>query len=223
MSQAPPVRAGDVYPASAAGHEAAHERDKVIEQGREPRGNGDGGGLQVKETDLPAQTTGHRQRGRPGDGTVHRASAGPGEVAEATDAITIGEALQAAAQTSAGDRPVGLADAAAVQAAEARATGLGGNVPGGVAAAAQQAAEANMKQPQAAEGGCEARLSLRDAVGDDAAAALPANKVATREDAERVAAAAARNAGEGAGAAGKGSGVLEVVAAAADMNEGRMM
>ncbi|WVZ74837.1 hypothetical protein U9M48_022963 [Paspalum notatum var. saurae] len=223
--QAQPVRGGDVYPASAAEHEAAHERDKIIEQGREQRGDGGGGGgLQVKETDLPA---GRRLITASAGGQVMAQFTVPvpdQEVAAATDAVTIGEALQAAAQTSAGDRPVGVADAAAVQAAEARATGLCGTVPGGVAAAAQQAAEANMKPPQV-EGGGKARLSLRDVVGDDAAAAaLPADKVATREDAEKVAAAAARNAVKGAGAAGnKGSGVVEAVAAAADMNEGRMM
>lgn len=145
-------------------------------------------------------------------------------VAEATDAVTVGEALQAAAQTAAGDRPVGLADAAAVQAAEMRATGLGGNLPGGVAAAAQQAAETNMMMRPAEEGGKAVRI--RDVVGD-AAAVLPANKVATREDAEKVAAAAARNEGKRAGAGGGGgkgsSGVVDAVAAAADMNEGRMM
>ncbi|WVZ74813.1 hypothetical protein U9M48_022945 [Paspalum notatum var. saurae] len=220
MSQAQPVRGGDVYPASAAEHEAAHERDKILEQGREQRG--DGGGLQVKETDLPA---GRRLVTASAGGQVMAQFTVPvpdQEVAAATDAVTVGEALQAAAQTSAGDRPVGGADAAAVQAAEARATGLCGAVPGGLAAAAQQAAEANVR----AEGvGGKVRLSLRDVVGDDAAAAaLPADKVATREDAEKVAAAAARNAGKGAGAAGnKGSGVVQAVAAAADMNEGRMM
>jgi hypothetical protein len=149
----------------------------------------------------------------------------PGQnVAEATDAVTVGEALQAAAQTSAGDRPVGLADAAAVQAAEMRATGLGGNVPGGVAAAAQQAAEANMKMGAGQEGGSGRVVRVRDVLGD-AAAALPADKVATREDAEKVAAAATRNEGKRAGAAvgaGRKGDVVEAVAAAADMNEGRM-
>jgi hypothetical protein len=138
------------------------------------------------------------------------------KVAEATDAVTLGEALHAAAQTSAGDKPVDLADAAALQAAEARATGLGGNVRGGVAAAAQQAAETNAKRAE--DGGGGDRVTLRDVVGGDAAAAMAADKVATREDAEKVAAAAARNVGKGAG-----GGVAEAVVAAADMNEGRMM
>jgi hypothetical protein len=53
MSQPQPVRAGDVYPASADHHEARRERDKVIGQGQEEQ-RGGGGGLHVTETDLPA-------------------------------------------------------------------------------------------------------------------------------------------------------------------------
>ncbi|XP_037440965.1 late embryogenesis abundant protein D-34-like [Triticum dicoccoides] len=125
-------------------------------------------------------------------------------VEEATDAVTIGEALQ-----------VDLVDAAAVQAAETRATGLGGVIPGGVAAAAQQAAETNMR-PGVVE---EEKVRLRDVL-DSAAAVLPANKVATREDAVAVATTANRNAPAGGGGGGKG--VADAVAAAADMNEKRM-
>lgn len=50
MSQPQPVRAGDVYPASADPHEARRERDKVVGQGQEQSGCG----LRVTETDLPA-------------------------------------------------------------------------------------------------------------------------------------------------------------------------
>jgi len=56
--------------------------------------------------------------------------------------VTIGEALEATA-LAAGDEPVERSDAAAIQAAEARATGLDANVPGGLAAQAQSAAAAN--------------------------------------------------------------------------------
>ncbi|CAL5057450.1 unnamed protein product [Urochloa decumbens] len=249
MSQRQPVRGGDVYPPSADRHEARRQRDKAIGQGHEQSGAAAAAGLQVSETDLPA---GRRMVTTSAGGQVYvtlyytvltilllhilidlhviwsllgtplslclKVMAQftlpvPGQdVAEATDAVTVGEALQAAPGD---DRPVSLADAAAVQAAEMRATGLGGNLPGGVAAAAQRAAEANT----AAEG--KAAVRIRDVVGD-AAAALPADKVATREDAGKVAAAAARNVGKKAGAGGKGSGVVEAVAAAADMNEGRM-
>lgn len=52
--------------------------------------------------------------------------------------ITIGEALKATAQ-SAGAKPVDQGDAAAIQAAEARATGTDTIIPGGIAATAQSA------------------------------------------------------------------------------------
>ncbi|KAG2659394.1 hypothetical protein PVAP13_1KG353705 [Panicum virgatum] len=211
MSQQQPVRAGDVYPASADRHQARRDRDRVVGQGHqqdEQRGR-DGGGLQATETDLPG---GKRMVTASAGGQVMAQFTGPvadRNVADATDAVTVGEALEAAAQTSAGGRPVGPTDTAAVQAAEMRAAGRGGNVPGGVAAAAQRAAEAN-----AARGGRRGAgaVTLGDVVGG-AAEALPANKVATRQDAERVAAAAARNEGRA------GAGVVEAVTAAADRNE----
>lgn len=58
--------------------------------------------------------------------------------------ITIGEALEATALTS-GNRAVDYSDAAAIQAAEVRATGRTNIVPGGVAAAAQSAATRNAR------------------------------------------------------------------------------
>lgn len=58
--------------------------------------------------------------------------------------ITIGEALEATALT-AGSKPVDYSDAAAIQAAEVRATGRTNIVPGGVAAAAQSAATRNAR------------------------------------------------------------------------------
>lgn len=58
------------------------------------------------------------------------------------NAITIGEALEATAKT-AGDKPVDQSDAAAVQAAEVRATGSNVIIPGGLAATAQSAAAHN--------------------------------------------------------------------------------
>lgn len=57
--------------------------------------------------------------------------------------ITIGEALAATARMV-GDQPVEKSDAAAIQAAEARATGLNVAFPAGVAAEAQAAADANV-------------------------------------------------------------------------------
>jgi hypothetical protein len=69
------------------------------------------------------------------------AGAGGGGAEDLTK-VTIGEALEATA-LAAGDMPVERSDAAAIQAAEARATGLNANVPGGLAAQAQSAAVAN--------------------------------------------------------------------------------
>jgi hypothetical protein len=62
----------------------------------------------------------------------------------ASGAITIGEALEATVLT-AGQKPVERSDAAAIQAAEVRATGRTSVVPGGVAAAAQSAATHNAR------------------------------------------------------------------------------
>lgn len=74
------------------------------------------------------------------------------EAAAATDAealglnlqsaITIGEALEAATKT-AGNKPVDQSDAAAIQAAEVRASGTNVIAPGGIAASAQSAANHN--------------------------------------------------------------------------------
>lgn len=66
------------------------------------------------------------------------------------DAITIGEALEAAALT-AGQKPVERSDAAAIQAAEVRATGRTTIIPGGVAAAAQSAAIRNARSASDAD------------------------------------------------------------------------
>lgn len=56
--------------------------------------------------------------------------------------ITIGEALEASVMV-AGDEAMEQSDAAAIQATEARATGLNGNLPAGVAAERQLAADDN--------------------------------------------------------------------------------
>jgi hypothetical protein len=58
------------------------------------------------------------------------------------DAVTIGRALEAVV-AMAGDRPVDQSDAAAIQVAETCATGSHATIPGGVAAAAQSAADQN--------------------------------------------------------------------------------
>lgn len=60
------------------------------------------------------------------------------------DSITIGEALEASV-VSARDKPVDQSDAAAIQAAEVRATGKNEITPGGIGAEAQSAAMLNAR------------------------------------------------------------------------------
>ncbi|XP_043691179.1 late embryogenesis abundant protein D-34-like [Telopea speciosissima] len=102
------------------------------------------------------------------------------------DSVTIGEALEASALT-AGEKPVDKSDAAAIQAAEVRATGRNEIMPGGVAAAAQSAANMNERTMKD-----ENKIKLSDVLTDNIAK-WPADKAATRQDAEGVAAAEIRN------------------------------
>lgn len=100
--------------------------------------------------------------------------------------ITIGEALEATALT-AGHRPVDYSDAAAIQAAEVRATGRTNIVPGGVAAAAQSAATRNARLQRD-----EDKTKLGEILSD-ASTKLPSDKAVTRRDAEGVIGAELRN------------------------------
>ncbi|KAF8721235.1 hypothetical protein HU200_023158 [Digitaria exilis] len=122
--------------------------------------------------------------------------------------VTIGEALEATA-LAAGDDPVERSDAAAIQAAEARATGLDGNVPGGLAAQAQAAAAANAWAARD-----EDKATLGDVLAD-AAAKLVADRPVESADALRVAGAENRNKGDGTARPG---GVAASMAAAARLN-----
>ncbi|KAL6527656.1 hypothetical protein OROMI_029467 [Orobanche minor] len=160
------------------------------------------GGYSVVTEAIGGQVVG--QYGRPTDVKMTE----PGSALEA-DAITIGEALEATA-LSAGDKPVDASDAAAIQAAEVRATGLGHVVPGGVAAEAQSAAAHN-----AGIARDEDKTKLGDVLAD-ATAKLPDDKPVTREDAEGVISAEIRNKPEMATHPG---GVAASVAAAARLNQ----
>ncbi|RDY08422.1 hypothetical protein CR513_07346, partial [Mucuna pruriens] len=100
--------------------------------------------------------------------------------------ITIGEALEATVLT-AGKKAVEWSDAAAIQAAEVRATGRTNIVPGGVAAAAQSAATLNARATKEEE-----KTRLEDILVD-ATSKLPADRPATRRDAEGVTGAEMRN------------------------------
>ncbi|XP_009151232.1 late embryogenesis abundant protein 47 [Brassica rapa] len=110
--------------------------------------------------------------------------ANPPPASEGT--ITIGEALEAAVLT-AGNKPVEWSDAAAIQAAEVRATGRTNIMPGGVAASAQSAATLNARANSDDE-----KTTLADVL-TGARGKLPSDKPATRKDAEGVTGAEMRN------------------------------
>ncbi|KAK3415806.1 hypothetical protein EUGRSUZ_H01465 [Eucalyptus grandis] len=127
------------------------------------------------------------------------------------NAITIGEALEASA-LSAGDKPLEQSDAAAIQAAEVRATGSNGTMPGGIASLAQAAATRNART--AAD---EDKTKLADVL-TIATDVLPGDKAVTREDADRVIVAEMRNKVEMTTTPG---GVAESMAAAARLNQNK--
>jgi hypothetical protein len=123
------------------------------------------------------------------------------------DAITIGDALEAAA-VGASDRPVGENDARAIQSAVMRATGAPPRA-GGVAAAAMSAADLNPRVPSAD------KTTLADFLMD-ATITMEADKVVTQEDAAKVLAAEMRAPHEGEVTPGA---VAAAIQAAADMNQ----
>nr|XP_043622911.1 late embryogenesis abundant protein D-34 [Erigeron canadensis] len=125
------------------------------------------------------------------------------------DQVTIGEALEAAAM-SAGEKPVEQSDAAAIQAAEVRATGQMRVMPSGLAAKAQAAATQNTRTMRD-----EDKTKLGDVLAD-ASTMLPRDKPVTREDAEGVIGAEIRNKPDLATYPG---GVAASMAAAARLNQ----
>lgn len=128
--------------------------------------------------------------------------ASPAAVVLEDDAITIGEALEATA-LSAGDKQIDQSDAAAIQAAEMRATGSSEISPGGLAAVAQYAVSANAR---------EAETKLADVL-EDATQKMGADKAVTREDAKAIIGAEVRNMSTTPG------GIAESMAAAARLNQ----
>ncbi|CAH2039051.1 unnamed protein product [Thlaspi arvense] len=125
------------------------------------------------------------------------------------DTVTIGEALEATA-LSLGDKPVDRKDAAAIQAAETRATGEFTTRPGGLAAAAQEAAATNERTVLE-----EGKVTIADIL-TDAAEKLPGDKMVTREDAEAVVGAEIRNSPEMKTTPG---GVADSMSAGARLNQ----
>ncbi|RWW11952.1 hypothetical protein BHE74_00014446 [Ensete ventricosum] len=85
--------------------------------------------------------------GVPGGGRGGERGQSLGGVSTWTDKMTIGEALEAAGR-AAGDEPIEMSDAAAIEAAESAATGLKTVLRGGIAAAAQSAATLNARIPR---------------------------------------------------------------------------
>lgn len=129
-----------------------------------------------------------------------------GDALEPGSPVTIGEALEASA-IGAGDKPVDQSDAAAIQAAEVRATGY--VLPGGIGAAAQSAATHNLRSSW-----YEEKTTIADVL-EDATTKLPADKPATSEDAEGVINAEMKNKPMMGAYPG---GVADSVAAAARLN-----
>ncbi|KAK2980603.1 hypothetical protein RJ640_011411 [Escallonia rubra] len=171
-------------------------------------------GVAITETDLP----GGRIITESVAGRVVGQYVEPAPVVEAAaagvdvrqTAITIGEALEAAIHT-AGNKPVDQSDAAAIRAAETRATGVDIIMPGGLAAAALSAATFNQGLTRD-----EDKVKLNDIL-TDATAKLPADKPATREDAEGVTSAEIRN---NPNMTTHPGGVAASISAAARLNEG---
>nr|GLL42660.1 late embryogenesis abundant protein D-34-like [Ipomoea trifida] len=127
-----------------------------------------------------------------------------------SDGITIGEALEATA-ISAGDKPVDQSDAAAIQAAEVRATGLGQILAGGVGADAQRAADINSRTTRD-----EFKTKIADVLTDASWKMGDDDKAVTVEDAAGVVNAEARNKEDHATHPG---GVAASMAAAAGINQ----
>ncbi|TYG96454.1 hypothetical protein ES288_A11G352000v1 [Gossypium darwinii] len=169
-------------------------------------------GVYIKETESPRKRVISEYFGKE---IVGRYSQGDSfasdtdSTSEHCGGITIGEALEATALT-AGKKPVEWSDAAAIQAAEVRATGRTSIMPGGVAAAAQSAATLNARATRD-----EDKTKL-GAILANATAKLPADKPATRKDAEGVMGAEMRN---DPNLTTHPAGVAASVAAAARLNQ----
>ncbi|XVF42116.1 hypothetical protein PTKIN_Ptkin01aG0334200 [Pterospermum kingtungense] len=169
-------------------------------------------GVTIKETQLPGKRIITKSVGDEVVGQYSQATpmtSGPYSASDNADAITIGEALEATALT-AGKKPVEWSDAAAIQAAEVRATGRTSITPGGVAAAAQSAATLNARVTKD-----EDKTKLGDILSN-ATAKIPSDKPATRRDAEGVTGAEMRN---DPNLSTHPAGVSASVAAAARLNQ----
>ncbi|KAM7485522.1 hypothetical protein LguiA_001531 [Lonicera macranthoides] len=113
-------------------------------------------------------------------------------VREVQAKITIGEALEAAKHT-AGSKPLDQSDAAAIRAAEVRATGTNNVTPGGLTSPAQLAVSFNAALMKDDE-----KVKLTDVLSvgtifEGATSKLPVDKPVTKEDAEGMISTEMRN------------------------------
>ncbi|RLN19318.1 late embryogenesis abundant protein D-34-like [Panicum miliaceum] len=131
------------------------------------------------------------------------------------DQVPVGQYIEAVeddAADGAAAEPVEPSDAAAIAAAEARASGTDEAPPDGLAARARAAADANALALRE-----EDRATLRDVLAD-ATSRLGADKEVEREDAARVVGAEVRGDPD---AAARPGGVAASIATAARLNRGR--
>nr|GMD72569.1 late embryogenesis abundant protein D-34-like [Ipomoea batatas] len=171
-------------------------------------------GVTVTETDVPGsriitESVAGQVVGQYVEAMPLPNEAGGGNIGGLQAGITIGQALEASAHAL-GSKAVDRSDAAAIQAAEVRATGTNVITPGGVAATAQSAAAYNEGLIRDQD-----KVKLGNVLAD-ATQKLPADKIATREDAEGVASAQQRN---NINMSSPPGGVAASVAAAARLNE----
>ncbi|XP_050223251.1 late embryogenesis abundant protein 47-like isoform X1 [Mercurialis annua] len=177
MQAADIIMMGDIRKSDAA------KSDSAVLFGRNDSVKGtDTQGRRVISESIAGQMVGQYNQ----KGLTSSASFQQGNSGNASGGITIGEALEATALT-AGQKPVEWSDAAAIQAAEVRATGRTTISPGGVAAAAQSAATLNARTARD-----EDKTKLADILSD-ATSKLTADRPATRKDAEGVTGAEMRN------------------------------
>jgi len=182
-----------------------NERFGLVDRNRETIATAEG--MAVIETQVPGQVACTEfVAGQPVHSEIKPVSAQ--HSVAASDAITIGQALESAAMKK-GDKPIDSNDARAIQSAEKRATGNPLTQKGGLAATAQAAAELN---PRVNDVGKTTLSNILLAASED----LPADKAVTREDAEKIMEAEARGSPHGRPQSG---GIGEAMQAAAKLNE----
>jgi len=182
-----------------------NERFGLVDRKRETIASAEG--MAVIETQIPGQVVSTEfVAGQPVYSEIKSVSTQ--HSVAATDAITIGQALESAAMKE-GEKPIDSIDARAIQSAEKRATGNPVTQKGGIAATAQAAAELN---PRVNDVGKTTLSNILLAATVD----LPADKAVTREDAEKIMEAEARGSPHGR----PQSGVIgKAMQSAAELNE----